>query len=105
MLFKKRKSRKELLKEIEQLEFEKRKYFDYWVKETERLYSINKTIKAINAVCINNSDEPNQEMIKECLCNQLAKEIIPYVTFETYKMVGEPWDGDAKHIATVHIVE
>ena len=105
MFFKKRKSRKQLLQEIEELKAENRRDND-WLRDSEReLNSIKCSIKRINAVCITHSDNPNQEMVKECLCNQLAKEIMPYVSVETYKMAEAPWTGEQKHFATVNIVE
>ena len=105
----KRKSRKQLLQEIEELKAEKQKYFNWWEDKSDALIRINRQIKTVNAVCISNSRDVNEEQIQssviDCLCRDLAKEIIPYVTFETYRMVGEPWNGEAKHIATVHIVD
>lgn len=105
MFFKERKTKKQLLQEIEQLKAENRRYND-WLRNSERdLNSIRCKIKKINAVCISHDYELNQETVKECLCNRLAKEIAPYVSIETYKMVGEPWNGEYKHFATVYIVE
>ena len=49
----------------------------------------------------NNLDED----IKRCLCNELAKEIMQYVSFEKYKMAGEPWYGEVKHVATIKIIK
>lgn len=111
--FEKRKSRKQLIqeiealeKEIEELENRKEEYRDKWLESCDAYHSISKKIKTITAVCVSIHDEKEWGLpIKESLCVDLAKEMLPYVTFESYKMVGEPWDGEAKHIATVHIVE
>ena len=105
MFFKKRKSRKQLLQEIEELEARKNRYVEYWREAYKEFNSINRSIKLISATCITHNCESDQEMIKDCLCSQLAKEIMPYVSFETYKMAEAPWTGEYKHFATVHIVE
>lgn len=106
MFFWKRKSRKQLLQEIEDLKAEVIKQQSYKVEETLKLDALTKQIRTITAVCVSRHDEEEwRKPIQETLCVDLAKEMIPYVTFETYRMVGEPWCGEAKHIATIKIVE
>lgn len=101
--YEKRKSRKQLLKEIEELKALRNEYLDRWMDKCDSYNSVLKQIQTIDAVCLS-SNEAQDEDIKRCLCNELAKEIMQYVSFEKYKMVGEPWDGEAKYIATVHII-
>lgn len=102
----KRKSRKQLLQEIEELKEEVIKQQSYKVEETLKLDTITKKIRTITATCISQHNEEEwHKQIQETLCVDLAKEMMPYVTFETYRMVGEPWDGESKHIATIHIVD
>ena len=106
MFFWKRKSRKQLLREIEELKAEVIKQQSYKVEETLKLEAVTKKIRTITATCISKHNEEEwRTPIQETLCVDLAKEMMPYVTFETYRMVSEPWDGEAKHIATVHIVD
>lgn len=103
---KKRKSRKQLLQEIEELKTEVIKQQSYKVEENLKLDVLTKKIRTITATCISRHNEEEWRIpIQETLCVDLAKEMIPYITFETYRMVGEPWDGEAKHIATIHIVD
>ena len=102
----KRKSRKQLLQEIEELKKEVIKQQSYKVEETLKLDTITNKIRTITATCISRHNEEEwRTPIQETLCVDLAKEMMPYVTFETYRMVGEPWDGESKHIATIHIVD
>ena len=102
----KRKSRKQLLQEIEELKEEVIKQQSYKVDETLKLDTITKKIRTITATCISkHNDEEWYKQIEETLCVDLAKEMIPYVTFETYRMVGDTWYGEDKHIATVKIIE
>ena len=106
MFFWKRKSRKQLLQEIEELKAEVIKQQSYKVEETLKLDTVTNKIRTITATCISrHNEEECRTLIQETLCIDLAKEMMPYVTFETYRMVGEPWDGESKHIATVHIVD
>ena len=101
----KRKSKKQLLQEIEELKAEKRKYFNWWEDKSDALIRINRQIKTVNAVCISNSKDANEEQVIDCLCRDLAKEIIPYIAYEKYKMVGKPWDGEVKYIATIKVID
>ena len=102
----KRKSRKQLLQEIEELKEEVIKQQSYKVEETLKLDTITKKIRTITATCISKHNEEEwHKPIQETLCVDLAKEMIPYVTFETYRMVGDTWDGEDKHVATVKIIE
>ena len=102
--YEKRKSRKQLLKEIKELKSLRNEYLDRWMDKCDSYNSVLKQIQTINAVCLSSNEEQDED-IKRCLCNELAKEIMQYVSFEKYKMVGELWDGETKHIATVHIIE
>lgn len=103
-IFKKRKSRKQLLQEIEDLKEEVIKQQSYKVETTLKLDAITKQIKTINAACISNYKDQYDDNVKECLCNELAKEIMQYVSFERYIMVGNHWDGETKHVATIKII-
>ena len=118
MFFKKRKLIKQLLQEIEelkethqitedQLRSQRSRYFDWWDEKSRQYDSIKKNIKTINAACIGNSrglnEEDTQDCVMECLCQELAQQIMPYVSYEKYRMIGEPWE-ETKHIATIKIV-
>ena len=110
MFFKKRKSRKQLLKEIEELQATKYKYFEWWKDKCDALNSVTKQIKTINVSCIksrNYDDTKNQAIIEECLCRQLAKELLPYVSIEKYVYAAcDPlFNGEAKYVATIKVVE
>ena len=107
MFLKNRKSRKQLLKEIEELKAEKIKYFDWWEEKSNAYISISRKIKTISATCISRYDDEGEWRIpiQESLCKELAKQMIPYITFEKYKMVGKHWDGEVKYIATINIIE
>ena len=37
--------------------------------------------------------------------SKLSSDEYGVVSFEKYKMASEPWYGEVKHVATVHIVE
>ena len=104
-IFKKRKSRKQLLQEIEELKEEVIKQQSYKEETTLKLDAITKQITTINAVCISLHEDQDDNYVKKCLCNELAKMIMPYVSFEKYKMAGEHWDDEIKHFATIKIVE
>ena len=107
MFFKKRKSRKQLLQEIEELKAEVIKQQSCKVETYLKLDAVQEQIVQINAACIGNSrglnEEHTQDSIIECLCQELAQQIMPYVSYEKYRIVGEPWE-ETKHIATIKIV-
>lgn len=111
MWFKKRKSRKQLLQEIEDLKAEVDKYREWWFVKCDAYHSINKNIKTITASCIHNSrgndDIHSQTVIEDCLCQQLAKELLPYVSFEkyVYAPVDPTFYGEAKYTGTIKVVE
>lgn len=105
MFFKKRKSRRQLLKEIEELKAARSMYLDRWMDKCDSYNSVLKQIKTVNAVCISLHEDQDDEAVKKCLCRELVKEIMPYVSFEKYKMAGEHWDGEIKHVATIKIVD
>ena len=111
MFFWKRKSRKQLLQEIEELKAEVIKQQNYKVEETLKLDYITKRIKTVCVSCIysvKHSDPiENKKVIESCLCEQLAKELLPYMSYERYKYA--PLDpyfyGEEKYIATIKIVD
>lgn len=110
MFFRKRKSRKQLLKEIEELKTDRSRYYSWWYKESNMLNSIRKQIVTISASCIFNCREydeaKNKTIIEDCLCKQLAKELLPHISIEAYQYA--PFDpyfhGETKYIATIKIV-
>lgn len=102
----KRKSRKQLLQEIEDLEAEVKKQQNYKIDVTLELDSVKKKIKTLKATCISkNDDEKYRDGIKECLCRQLIEEILPYASYEKYQCVDDLSLYDTKHIATIQIIE
>ena len=103
MWFKKRKSRKQLLQEkIDKLYEELDAWKNMYYAKDLAFEHISKNIQTINASCITTGDDP--EIARDCLCNLLAKAISPYITIESYQMVGEPWYGEWKHCATIQIL-
>ena len=110
MFFKNWKTRKQLLKEIEELKADKYKYSFWWEEKCAKYRELYYSIEEITATCISNPGLNEEELssgVKECLCTQLAKEIMPYVSFEKY--VYAPIDphfyGEAKYTATIKIVK
>lgn len=103
MWFKKRKSRKQLLQEkIDKLYEELDAWKNMYYAKDLAFEHISKNIQTINASCITHGDDPG--IAKESLCNLLAKAMSPYITIESYQMVGEPWYGEWKHCATIQIL-
>lgn len=102
MFFKKRKSRKQLLQEIEELKAMRTEYLDRWMDKCDSYNSTLKQIKKIGAVCIGH-EKQDDDVIKNCLCRELAKEIMPYVSYEKYAIASE-WGKEFKHTATIKIV-
>lgn len=103
MWFKKRKSKKQLLQEkIDKLYEELDAWKNMYYAKDLAFEHISKNIQTINASCITSSDDP--EIAKESLCNILAKAMSPYITIESYQMVGEPWYGEWKHCGTIQIL-
>lgn len=101
--FKKRKSRKQLLQEkIDKLYEELDAWKNMYYAKDLAFDSISRNIQTINASCISRSDDP--EIAKESLCNLLAKAMSPYITIESYQMVGEPWYGEWRHCGTIQIL-
>ncbi len=109
--FKNRKSRKQLLQEIEELKAEVLKQQSYKVEETLKLDSIKKQIKTVSAACIYNSGEfynaNNKTDIEDCLCRQLAKELLPFISVERYAYapINPHFYGEEKYIGTIKVVE
>lgn len=101
--FKKRKSRKQLIAEIEELQGMLERYVARYHEKDTALDCVTKNIQTINVSCISRSDD--LEIAKESLCNLLAKAMSPYITIESYQMVGEPWYGEWKHCALIQILE
>lgn len=110
MFFKKRKSRKQLLQEIEELKAEIVKLKN----DKFKLDHIQMNIRTITASCIHNfrdfrsyDDIQNQDDIKNCLCQLLAKNLLPYVSFEqyVYAPVDPIFHGEAKYTGTIKILE
>lgn len=107
MFFKKRKSRKQLLQEIEELKAEIIIQQSYKVETTLELDIIKKQIRTISAACIMQRHCDDYHSVENCLCEQLAKELLPYISIEKYAYA--PTDpyfyGETKYIATIKIVE
>lgn len=107
--FKKRKSRKQLLQEIEELIKMRSEYLERWMDKCDSYNAVIKKIKTISATCIMNryADESDESIVKNCLCEQLAKELLPYISIEEYKYapVDPHFHGEVKYIATINIVE
>lgn len=103
MFFKKRKSRKQLLAEIEELQGMLERYVARYHEKDIALDYVTKNIQTINASCITSSEDPI--VAKDSLCDLLAKAMSPYIKIESYQMVGEPWYGEWKHCATIQILE
>lgn len=106
---KNRKSRKQLLKEIEELKAMRTEYLDRWM-DTCNVYSTAlKKIQTVSATCITNrhTDESNKSIVENCLCQHLAKELLPYMSIEEYKYAPtDPYfQGEVKYIATIKVVE
>lgn len=110
MFFKKWKSRKQLLKEIEELKAARTVYLDRWMDKCDSYNSIIKQIQTLKAVCIDNKSDIGEEIplgVRDCLCKQLAKELFQYISIEKYAYA--PTDplfhGEIKYIATIKIVD
>lgn len=111
MFFKKRKSRRQLLNEVECLKEEVERLtglkecFKLRFREYEDLYdSLESRIETISAKCISESDdEKSHENAKKCLCDLLAEEIYPYVSFDKYMTVDNNWHHWL-HTATIKIL-
>lgn len=100
MCFKKRKSRKQLLQEIEELKAMRTEYLDRWMDKCDSYNTVTKQIKTINATCIGHEEQ--DEIITNCLCSELAKEIMPYVSYKKYARANG-WN-DFEHNATIKIM-
>ena len=115
----KRKSRKQLLQEIEELKQENEELklrnknnlntLERWSKENLEYHYITKNIRTLNATCVSRARGVSEEELtynsQEYLCGELAKEMLKYVKFEKYIMIDEPWAGEVKYIATIKIIE
>ena len=105
--FKNRKSRKQLLQEIEELQKEVTRQQSFKVETTLELDVIKKQIRTISAACIMQRHCDDYHSVENCLCEQLAKELLPYIYIERYAYT--PTDpyfyGETKYIATIKIVE
>ena len=90
----------ELNRKNTDLKTEKEKYQNMWLEKSDMFRSINKQIKTINAVCIGREEQ--DESITNCLCNELGKEIMPYVSYKKYARAN-PWN-EFEHTATIKII-
>ena len=104
--FKNRKSRKQLLKEITNLKEDLEKCsIDYFA--VKDLYQSHcKLIKTIKTTCITQDKGGGDRFLiaKECLCSELAKQLLPYVYFEDYVIADEYHHNDIKHVGTIKIL-
>lgn len=106
MFFDRFKSRRKLLKEIEELKCEKNRFWDYYMDSRKDLCKIEANIREVFATCISyNDDEESMAYAKETLCSILAKEIAPYIHIEKYRLVGDGWDSAVKYVSKVKIIE
>lgn len=92
---------KELNDRNESLQAQNHKYYSWWEEKNDAFHSISRQIKTINAVCIGHEEQ--DEIITNCLCNELAKEIIPYVSYKKYARANS-WN-EFEHTATIKICE
>lgn len=91
---------KELNDRIESIQAQKHKYYSWWDEKNDAFHSISKKIETINAVCV--GYEEKDEMITKCLCNELVKEIMPYVSFGKIARAN-PWN-EFEHTATIKVI-
>lgn len=106
LLFKNWKSKKSLRKEIDQLRTELEKYSAEYDGLKDLYKSHCKSIETITATCITQDKGGGDRflMAKECLCSELAKQLIPYVRFEDYVIADEYYMNDIKHVGTIKVV-
>ena len=95
-----RKSRKELLKEIEKLN-EKITYERYC---DSLLRANTRKLDTLHASCITSGHSKQDfERAEEFICNEIAKELLPYIKFENYLMLSDTM-LETKHIGTIEVV-
>lgn len=102
--FKNRKSRKQLLQEIEDLKQEySEKYTDLYINFQRQM----NVIETVSATCITNGrcDENANinEVAKECLSRELMKQLLPYMKYESYPIAGELYER--KHYGSIQVVK
>ena len=104
-LFKNRKSKKELLEEIDELNgFISKQRNEY--EELRREYrEYCGQIKVLEAKCItekNNDEASNLILAKKCLCDLLAEQLLPYMYHEQFLCAGS---NEIKHFGSLKVVK
>ena len=120
LFFKNRKTRKQLLKEIDELKNEIQYLEDANSRKREIIRSMKNDfddisdeftyfknqVKTITANCIttnrNDSREDSIRVGKECICNEIGKQLLQYIHFENY-VIADSID-EMKHMGTIRIV-
>ena len=107
LFFKNWKSKKQLRKEIKELN-EKLEECNKNYDITKELYTTHcKLVKTLKANCITQnkgvSENDGDLIARECLCNELAKELLPYVYFEKY-LIADKYNHEIKHVGSIKIV-
>lgn len=121
LFFKNRKTRKQLLKEIDELKNEIQYLEDANSNKRETIRSMRNDfdnlndefilfknqVKTITANCIttnrNYSREDSIRVGEECICNEIGKQLLPYIHFENY-VIADSID-EIKHIGTIRIID
>lgn len=99
-----RKSRKELLKEIEKLN-EKITYERHCNSLLRAEIEFNtRKLDTLHASCMTSGHSKQDfERAEEFICNEIAKELLPYIKFENYLMPSDTM-LETKHIGTIEVV-
>lgn len=104
MFFTNFKTRKQLYKEIEELKASKNKYFDKYTDLYLEYNQYKASIKKISASCISWEDKGDYSVSKECICYELAKQLMPYIKFEHYKIADGSQPDEMKHFGTIQVI-
>lgn len=99
---------KQLNSEINEANEKLRKHSSDYTTVKELYQSHCKMVKTLSANCISRnrgcSESDSEIMAKDCLCNELAKQLLPYINYEKYVIVDE-YNDEIKHVATIKIVD
>ena len=100
IFFKNRKSRKQLLQEIEELKNENEK-----LKEQTKIIEIRKNIITLTASCITYNDGDDYiNVAKEYLCQELGQQIMQYFSYEKHIILNNSPQYEYQHIGKINIV-
>lgn len=104
LFFKNRKSRKQLLKEIEEL-VSANESLSQQLLATPTVFVEHRNIIPVQSICIAPIDM-DEDNVKKTLCRLLAESIAPYVTYETYRLVSiDPRAFENKWYAKINIIK